>query len=101
VRPAKPEVDLSTLSPVDAIRMRIKNSIGERNGVLDIYPDPGWDGLITQSERIGNAFNCGKLNALYVNRDNSDQFVIVPGEASIAISLTQDAPWDRILSTLG
>jgi hypothetical protein len=101
IRPAKPEADLASMSPIEAIRMRIKKSIGERNGVVDIYHDPGWDGLIIQSENIGKAFNSGKLNALYVNRENNDQFVVVPGEETTAISLAQDAPWDRILGVLG
>ncbi len=101
VRPIKEEVELSKLSPIDTIRMKIKNSIGGRDGILDIYHDPNWDALIDQVSNIGNAFNCGRLNVLYVNRDQDDQFIIIPGEETTAISILADAPWDRIIDVLG
>ncbi len=101
VRPSKKEVEPENLSPIDTIRAKIKNSIGERNGIIDIYHDQSWDAFIDQASNIGNAFNCGALNALYVNRDNEQQFVIVPGEETTAISISSDAPWDRILGVLG
>ena len=101
VRPAKKEVELSKLSPIDTIRMKIKNSIGSRDGVLDIYPDQSWDALIDQTSNIGNIFNCGRLNVLYVNREKNEQFIIVPGEETTAISISSDSPWDRIIEALG
>jgi CheY-like chemotaxis protein len=101
VHPIKEAVELSKLSPIDTIRMKIKNSIGGRDGILDIFHDPNWDALIDQASNIGNAFNCGRLNVLYVNREKDDQFIIVPGEETTAISISADAPWDRIIDVLG
>lgn len=100
IRPAKKEVTPENLSPIDAIRMKIKKAIGERNGVTDIYQDQSWDALIDQATNVGSAFNCGSLNALYVNRDSNEQFVVIPGEETTAISISPDAPWDRIISVL-
>ncbi|MBC2716436.1 MAG: response regulator [Desulfobacteraceae bacterium] len=101
VRPAKKEAEISKLSPIDTIRMKINNSIGSRSGVLDIYHDQSWDGLIDQASNIGNAFNCGRLNVLYVNREKEEQFIILPGEETTAISISSDSPWDRIIDVLG
>lgn len=101
VRPPKKEAELSKLSPIDTIRMKIKNSIGSRDGILDISHDQSWDALIDQASNIGNAFNCGRLSVLYVNRDKNDQFIIVPGEETIMISISPDSPWDRIVGVLG
>ncbi len=101
IRPAKKEVEEPKLSPTDTIRSKIKNSIGSRDGVLDIYHDPSWDALIDQGSNIGNAFNCGSLNVLYANRETNEQFIIVPGEETIAVSISSDSPWDRILGALG
>lgn len=101
IRPPKKEVELSKLSPIDTIRMKIKNSIGSRDGVLDISHDQSWDALIDQASNIGNVFNCGRLNVLYVNRDKNDQFILVPGEETIMISISPDSPWDRIVGVLG
>jgi len=101
IRPPKKEEKAPTLSPIDTIRMKIKNSIGSRDGVLDISYDQSWDALIDQASNIGNAFNCGRLNVLYVNRDGNDQFILVPGEETTMISISPDSPWDRIISVLG
>ncbi len=101
VRPVKKDVEVTKLSPIDTIRMKIKNSIGSRDGVLDIYHDPNWDALIDQGLNIGNAFNCGCLNVLYANRETNDQFIIVPGEETTVISISSNSPWDRILEVLG
>jgi CheY-like chemotaxis protein len=101
VRPPKKEVESSTLSPIDTIRMKIKNAFGTRDGVLDISYDQSWDALIDQASNIGNAFNCGRLNVLYVNRDKNDQFILVPGVETTMISISPDAPWDRIVGVLG
>jgi hypothetical protein len=56
--------------------------------------------LIDQASVVGNHFNCGRLNVLYVNRGD-DRFIIVPGDETIAIAISQDSPWDRILNVLG
>lgn len=101
VRPVKKEVESSKLSPIDTIRMKIKKTIGGRDGILDITHDQSWDALIDQASNIGNALNYGRLNALYVNREANDQFVIVPGEETIVISISPDAPWDRMIDVLG
>ncbi len=101
VRPPKKEVELPKLSPIETIRMKIKNSIGSRDGVLDISHDQSWDALIDQASNIGNAFNCGRLNVLYVNQDKNKQFILVPGEETTMISISPDSPWDRIVGALG
>ncbi|MDA3895344.1 MAG: response regulator [Desulfobacteraceae bacterium] len=101
VRPVKKEVEPLKLSPIDTIRMKIKNFIGSRDGVLDISYDQRWDALIDQAANIGNVFNCGSLNVLYVNRDNSDQFILVPGDETTKISILPNSPWERIVDALG
>jgi len=101
VRPAKKEVESPKLSPLDAIRMKIKNSFGSRDGVQDISYDPSWDALIDQAKSIGKVFNCGRLNVLYVNQDKNDHFILVPGDETTMISISADSPWDRIIGVLG
>ncbi len=99
--PPAPEIDWASLSLIEIIRMKIKNAIGERSGVKDIYHDASWDALLDQAATVGNNFNCGQLNVMYVNRDNNEQFVVVPGAETTAVALTPEAPWDRILGVLG
>lgn len=96
-REAKPEPELS---PIETIRMKIKKQFGAREGILNIASDPNWEGLIVQASTLGDAFGCGRLNALYVNREKEGQFIILPGKETIAISISPDSPWDRIVSIL-
>ncbi|MFZ2631400.1 MAG: response regulator [Desulfosalsimonadaceae bacterium] len=98
--PVQKEVDTPSLTPIEAIRLKIKNAIGIRNGVLGISSDPSWDGLIVQASTIGEAINCGRLNALYVHKDKDEQFIIVPGIETLAIAISQDSPRDRIIAVL-
>ena len=98
--PVQKEVDTPPLTPIEAIRLKIKNAIGVRNGVLGISSDPSWDGLIVQASNIGDAINCGRLNALYVHKDKDEQFIIVPGVETLVIAISQDSPRDRIIAVL-
>jgi len=94
------EADMPPLTPIDAIRLKIKKAIGVRDGVLSISNDPSWDGLIVQASNIGEAINCGRLNALYVHKEKDEQFIIIPGVETLAIAISQDSPRDRIISVL-
>lgn len=98
--PVQKEAEAPPMTPIEAIRLKIKNTIGARDGVLGISHDPSWDGLIVQGSDIGEAINCGRLNALYVHKDKDEQFIIVPGAETIAIAISQDSPRDRIIAVL-
>ena len=100
IQPREKEPEGPDLSPIDAIRRKIEQSIGSRGGVLDISHDGSWDGLIDQASAIGGHFNCGRLNVLYIHR-NDAQFILVPGEETIAVAISPDSPWDRVLNVLG
>jgi len=100
IKPVQKEAEAPEVTAIDVIRRKINKSIGTRSGVLDISHDHSWDGLIDQASAIGNHFNCGRLNVLYVNREK-DQFIIVPGDETIAVAISSDSPWDRILNLLG
>lgn len=100
IKPAQKPAEAPDLTPIEAIQRKINKAIGARSGVLDISHDHGWDGLVDQAAAVGNHFNCGRLNVLYVNRGD-DQFIIVPGDETIAIAISSDSPWDRILNALG
>lgn len=100
IKPLEKEALSPELTPIDAIRRKIDQSVGARSGIRDISHAHDWDGLIDQASAIGEHFNCGRLHVLYVNRED-DQFIIVPGEETIAVTLSPDSPWDRILNALG
>ncbi|RJP85665.1 MAG: response regulator [Desulfobacteraceae bacterium] len=98
--PVQKPADLPPMTPIDLIRMKIKNAVGARDGVLGITHDPDWDGLILQASKIGEGINCGRLNILYVHKENDEQFIVVAGAEVTSIAISQDSPRDRIIAVL-
>jgi len=92
--------DFSKMSVVERVRHRVQTEIGTRNGLLDIHIDQTWDGLVYRALDIGEAFNGGRLNVLYVNKGSNGQFVVVPGEETAVIKIDADSPRDRIIDIL-
>jgi len=100
VKTKKKAPDLSEMSAVERIRHRIQTEIGNRNGLLDIYLDQTWEGLVYRALDIGEAFSGGRLNVLYVNKGSNGQFIVVPGEETAVIKIDADSPRDRIVDIL-
>jgi len=100
VKAPKAEPDFSKMSSVEKIRHRIRTELGSRNGLLDIYLDQTWEGLIYRASDIGDTFSGGRLNVLYVNKGSKGQFIVVPGEETTVIKIDADSPRDRIIDIL-
>jgi hypothetical protein len=102
VRVARPaEVaapDFASMSPVEAVRKRIEMEIGNRSGVTDVSVDSTWETLIQQASDIGDAFDFGRLNVLYLNKGSAEHFIVVPGKEVAVVSISAEAPADRIIS---
>ena len=102
VRVARPvEVaapDFASMSPVEAVRKRIEMEIGNRSGVTDVYVDSTWETLIQHASDIGDAFDFGRLNVLYLNKESAEHFIVVPGKEVAVVSISAEAPADRIIS---
>lgn len=82
------------------IRARLEKEIGERRGVEAIYHDNSWDGFIAQATRVGTFFNAGKLKLGYIDRNESNDFILVPGEQTTVISVNPKCPRDRIIKVI-
>ena len=82
------------------IRARLKKEIGERRGVEAIYHDNSWDGFIAQATRVGTFFNAGKLKLGYIDRGESNDFILVPDKQTTVISVNPKCPRDRIIKAI-
>jgi len=100
VKATKKAPDFSMMSSVDRLRHRVQTELGNRNGLLDIYLDQTWDGLLYRASDIGETFSSGRLNVLYVNKGSKGQFIVVPGEETAVIKIDVDSPRDRIIDIL-
>jgi len=98
--PAPKKAELPPMTPIEKIRQKIKAAVGARDGISDIFADASWDGLIVQASNIGETINCGRLNAIYAHKDRNEQFIVIPGPETLAISISQDSPRDRIIAAL-
>jgi len=96
-----PEAEESEKSNVIAnIRTRLEKEIGERRGFEVIYYDSSWDGLIAQAARVGTFFNAGKLKLGYIDKGESNDFILVPGKETTLISVSPKCPRDRIIKVI-
>jgi CheY-like chemotaxis protein len=100
VKATKKEPDFSKMSPVEKVRHKIQTELGSRNGLMDIYLDQTWEGLLYRALDIGETFSGGRLNVLYVNKGSNGQFIVVPGEETAVVKIDANSPRDRIIDIL-
>ncbi len=101
-KPVKPpkKIQIRKLGSIDAVRSKLEQEIGEKCGLDDICQDNSCDGMIEQMEQLGSLFNVGGLLLSYINKDESNDFVLLPGEETTIISLNPRCPRDRIVEVL-
>lgn len=101
VKVSQPEAveppDFSSMPPAEAVRKRIEMEIGNRNGVNDVYIDSTWEPLIDQASAVGDVFDFGRLNVLYINWGTNEHFIVVPGREIAVVSISAESPRDRIV----
>jgi DNA-binding response OmpR family regulator len=88
-------------SAVEQLMDLIDKEFAQGSGVEDIYYDDSWEGLLDEISTLGGLFEGGELRAGYVDRGESRDFILVPREKVIVISVNQRCPRDRILEVLG
>ncbi|MBU0987646.1 MAG: response regulator, partial [Proteobacteria bacterium] len=79
--------DVGTASFEDILRQKLDNIIGDKKYLKDIYPDDSWKELLAQALEIGRLFSAGKLKTCYIDRGESTDFILLPGEKITVISL--------------
>jgi len=96
VQPLEPE-------PVDviaAIKEKIEAKLGPSCGLEDIYQDNSWDSRVLQLSRAGIFFNIGELEMGYIDRGEENDFIVLPGENTMVISVNPKCPRDKLLQVL-
>jgi CheY-like chemotaxis protein len=88
---------------VSSVRAKLESELGNRSGILDVYPDDAWSGLLATLEEVGAAFNGGKLVLGYIDRqqpEGSNDFVLVPAKPPVVVMVSPKSPRDRIIEVL-
>jgi CheY-like chemotaxis protein len=88
-------------SAIEELMDVINKEFEQGSGVEDIYYDDSWEGLVSGIKTLGAVFEGGELRAGYVDRGESKDFILVPREKVIVISVNPRCPRDRIMEFLG
>jgi len=92
----KPEA----LAPEDIIRHKLENVAGGKKCHSGIYQDNSWNDLIVQASEIGKIFMAGTLKSCYIDKGESNDFILLPGKEVTVISVDPKCPRDRFLQVL-
>ncbi len=85
------------LSPVQSAEKKIVAAMGTDNGILDAYSDPKSAELIYQAESIGQLFEIGVLNVIYMNR-NDKQVLVVPDAENVVVMLDKNLSREGLIA---
>ncbi len=94
------ELEPETPDPLMSIQNRLKEQIGERCGLEDIYQDDSWDGFMAQISRMGAFFGAGKLKLAYLDRSEPNDLILLPGYKTSVLLVNSKCPRDRIITIL-
>ena len=94
------ELESKTTDPLMRMQTRLKEEVGERCGLEDIYQDNSWDGFMAQISRMGAFFRAGKLKLIYLDRSEPNDLILVPGYKTSVLLVNAKCPRDRIITIL-
>jgi CheY-like chemotaxis protein len=101
--PVSPDAPTAEPGPSDAmssIKQKLEKEMGPRHGLVDIYRDNSWNGLIEQFAGVGAIFGAGALRAGYVDRGETSDFIVLPDAETTVLSVNPKCPKDKILQVL-
>ena len=99
--PATPTKEkIKRISPVDRVQRFLKKEVGEGYGVEDIYEDPSWESFVKGITKLGAAFHAGEFKAAYVDKGESQDFIVLPGESVTVVAVNPKCARDRIMEAL-
>ncbi len=98
-QPVKIKAPDEKLSPVKAAEKKLVAAMGGENGILDVYSDPESAALIARVESLGQLFESGVLNVIYINRADR-QVLVVPDEENVVVMLDKNLPREGLIAAL-
>jgi hypothetical protein len=87
-------------SSVKEIRQRIESKLGLRSGLEDIYQDNAWAKQLSRMTHLGEALAAGPLRLAYINRAESVDYILLPGDPIQVVSIHPKSPRDRLMEAL-
>ncbi|MBF0226828.1 MAG: response regulator [Desulfobacterales bacterium] len=71
---------------IDYLWRELNKKMGEKKGLEKIYKDRLWNDFVTNVQKIGDFFECGALKACYVDKNEGNDFILIPDEETTVIT---------------
>ena len=88
------------ISPANMIRNKLDKLEGEKKWLKEIFHDDRWESLTSEAITLGKFFKAGVLKSCYFNTGGSTDYIILPADKTIVISVGAQCPHDNILKVL-
>jgi len=86
--------------PEEIVKQFLKKDTGEGCGIEEIYEDNSWKSFVKGIAKLGAAFNAGKFKVAYIDRGESKDFILLPGESVTVVAVNPKCARDRIMEAL-
>ena len=96
--PAKEKIEGA--SPVERVKQVLKREAGEGYGIEDVYEDNSWESFVKGVRRLGAAFKAGEFKVGYVDRGESSDFILIPGQNVTVVAVNPRCARDRVMEAL-
>jgi CheY-like chemotaxis protein len=88
------------ISPVERVKQFLKKEVGEGYGIEDIYEDNSWESFVKGIRKLGEALKAGEFKVAYIDRGESKDFILLPGESVTVVAVSPKCARDRIMEAL-
>jgi hypothetical protein len=82
------------------LKQRIEDEIGQQCGLEDLYQDEFWDGRVAQLSKAGEFFHFGRFMLGYIDKGDTNDYILVPGQKTTVITVDPRCPRDKILRVI-
>ena len=93
----EPEV---TGDAVARVQTLLEEGLGRRSGVRRVYADTAWDSFMERLSLLGDVFDAGELQLMYLNTGAAQDFIIIPEAEPVVVAVDSKCPRDRIMQLL-
>jgi DNA-binding response OmpR family regulator len=84
----------------EAFMAAIDKELGRGSGVMDIYYDDSWAEMSKAVIELGELFMAGQWKSGFIDKGGSNDFILVPRDKMIVMSVNPRCPRDRIMDIL-
>ena len=88
------------VSTVGRIKDLLRNQVGDRCGLEDIYEDDALDGLLQPMIEFGGKCNFGNIKLVYFDSGGEADTIVVAGERNTVVTVNPKCPRDKIIQVL-